>query len=70
MESSKMKVILIALASFAFSVAVADARGYSYGGHHSRGTYGFATSSCKRSSCFAKHPSGHFVHPLTYRRHR
>jgi YHS domain-containing protein len=42
----------------------ADARS-----HRSGGTYGFATSHCKRSSCFDKHPSGTYVHPLTYRRH-
>jgi hypothetical protein len=55
--------ILIAVSLASTWCSVAEARWRS--GDH---TYGFATSHCKRSSCFAKHPGGSYVHPLTYRR--
>ena len=32
-------------------------------------TYGFRTSTCKSSSCFSKHPSGTWTHPLTEPKH-
>ena len=32
--------------------------------------HGFRTGHCKRASCFAKHPGGSYVYPLTGRRHR
>ena len=47
------------------STLAADARGRSSGR-----VYGFATSHCKSSSCYAKHPSGRWVHPLTRRKGR
>lgn len=50
-------------------VAPADAK--SYRSHRSSGhAYGFATSRCKTSSCYAKHPGGSYVHPLTSRKRR
>ena len=50
----------------------AQARRSSYhSSSHSSGHHGgFATCHCKRSSCFAKHPGGTYVHPFTHgRRH-
>ncbi len=30
-----------------------------------RKAHGFATGTCKTSSCRSKHPSGRYVHPIT-----
>ena len=74
-------VAFLALATV-LMVDFADARGGRGGGGRSHGTrvsHGakvshsaraitFRSSACKSSSCFAKHPSGRWVHPITPRK--
>ena len=53
-------------------IGAAEARGSHYGtrtSYHEPATR-FRTSECKSSSCFAKHPDGAWVHPITPRRSR
>jgi hypothetical protein len=57
------KILVIIAALLLLSVSYADARS-------SRGkVYGFRTGYCKTSSCYSKHSSGRYVHPLTRRKH-
>ncbi|MBO9100331.1 MULTISPECIES: hypothetical protein [unclassified Rhizobium] len=52
----KFAAILLFTAATVFATAVEarrDTRSYS----------GFSTGTCKRASCFAKHPGGHYVYP-------
>ncbi|WP_407051375.1 hypothetical protein [Methyloraptor flagellatus] len=59
----KSSIIAAATAAFVlagFGISDADARSRSYGYHATK----FRTGTCKRSSCFAKHPTGRYVYPL------
>ena len=65
-----MKITAFAIAMVLFVVPTASSA-RSHGGSHSSGhVRGFATSHCKSTSCFRKHPDAKYVHPLTTRKHR
>lgn len=60
----KISYVAMALALvFAMHAESASARG-SRGGH-----IGFGRSSCKTSSCKARHPGGTYLHPVHARKH-
>ncbi len=58
-----MKILMFATltAALLFSLTTAQARK-----SDTRSIDRFATGSCKRSSCFARHPSGHYRFPYHY----
>jgi hypothetical protein len=74
MEPNFKKTAGVVFAALAISIAVSDfaeaRRGNdSAEARRERDMSGFATSRCKRASCFASHPSGSWVHPLHHRLH-
>lgn len=57
------KVLAVIVATLLIAMSHADARS-----SHGR-VYGFRTGHCKTSSCYSKHRSGTYVHPLTRKKH-
>jgi hypothetical protein len=65
MEPNFKKTACVVFAALAISIAVSDIAE----ARRERDMSEFATSRCKRASCFASHPSGSWVHPLRHWHH-
>lgn len=58
-----MRTLALAAALLLAATTVGTAGSY-------RKAIGFATGTCKTSSCRSKHPSGRYVHPITSKSRR